>query len=418
MQAEHNEFKVGLTVTIVLILSFAVLMFIGKWNTLFQSTKPLNVRFHHEAGIQNLRAKDPVRLGGVNVGRVRKVELKTDAEKVNGKTSNELYVYVYADIPENITVYSDAKIGIGTKFVGEGATLDILDAGGDKGHPLKKDEIINGEPPAGFAELTAKMSKELDDTDPNSLLSQIKTQLDANNPASLMAKIHKTVDDINAVSARIRVQLDDRQQNTLLSNLNQTMSAAKTMVETSGPKVTQTMTHLEATAKRINEDISGKLARELVKNDKNTLLAKLHVSLDSAQSGMANIRVMTQTGRDLFTINRDNLQAVIDNFTETSSHLKATSKEVRRNPWRLLYKPEKAELEYANLMEAARAFSDAAGSLDSANAKLKAMTAATQPNTIDPNDPQLEKIREQIKKSFCQFEEAQKKLWEILKVKS
>ncbi len=216
----------------------------------------------------------------------------------------------------------------------------------------------------------------------------------------------------------MKVQLDDREKGTLLNNVNSAMAAAKTMLETSGPKVTQTVTHLQTTAKRIDEDISIKLAMELDKKDEKSLLAKLHASLTSAQAGMENIRVMTKTGKDLVVVNRDNLQSVIDNFAETSAHLKMTSKEVRRNPWRLLYTPTKPEAEYANLMESARAFADAAGALDSANTKLKTMMATTQPGVIDPKDPQMEKIREEIKRSFCRFEEAQRKLWEMLKVKS
>lgn len=423
MRGEHNEFKVGLTVTIVLVLFILVLAFIGKWDTLFRSTTPIQVRFHHTEGIESLRVKDPVRVGGVNVGRVQKIWLQTDKVARKGKLQEELFVHVLAEVPSDVRVHADARIGIGTKFVGEGGTLDILDTG-RAGKPLKKGQVVDGEAPAGINELAEQMSRQLDENDPNSLLSQIKSQLDVKNPASLLAKIHKSIDDINSTTGSLRHEMTREQAaaalakiHVVLDNLNASLAGARKMIEEAAPKITAAAAHVQNTARRIDEDMSVKLARELDKSDNGTLLAKLHVSLTSAQAGMDNLRVMTQTGKEILVVNRDNLQSIVDNFAETAAHLKATAKEVRRNPWRLLYTPTKPEAEYANLMESARAFSEAAGSLDSANTKLKQLIALN-PQSLDPNDPTLGKIRDEIKKAFCDFEQAQKKLWEILKLKS
>jgi ABC-type transporter Mla subunit MlaD len=423
MSSEHNELKVGITVTVVVILFVAVLVFIGRWDTLFARTKTLTVRFNHSAGIQNLRVKDPVRIGGVNVGRVQDIAFREIKEKVKGITHDQLYVYVKAYIPSHVTLYKDVKISIGTKFVGEGATLDILDAGNGMS-VLTPGQVVEGQAPAGFAELTSKISRELDDASPDSLLSQIKNQLDPKETSSLVFKIHKSMDDINAVTAQVRTQFDPNEKQAMLSKLNTTaetinatMTVAKKLVEDASPKIVSAVSHVDNTAKRLDEDISVKIAQELDKDNNTTLLGKLHISLSAAQVGMENIKQITTVGRDLFVLNQDNLQAMVDNFAETSAHLKGTAKELRRNPWRLLYTPEKNEVEYANLMESARAFSDAANSLDQANNKLSRLSSQSS-GVINPEDPQVIKIREEVKKSFCQFEQAQKKLWELLKVKS
>ena len=449
MAREHNELKVGLTVTIILILFIAVLMFVGQWDSWFAKTKNIHVRFNHTEGVQNLRDKDPIRVGGVNIGHVTRIWLQTDPVKAGDKTTQELFVHVLGEIPENVVLYDDAQISVGAKIVGEGGTLEILNTG-QTGNILTEDQVLNGVPPANFAEMAVRVSRELDAQNPQSLLAQIKTQLDTTNAASLIAKLHKTINDLNAISAVIRSQLNSEEQTSLLAkvqqtmdnintltaalkgelnkndtdaaitrvhqvldNLNVSMTAAKNMLETSQPKILATVTHIQNTAKRIDEDISLKLAQELNKNDPNSLLAKLHASLTSAQASMDNLKTLTQTGKDVLVLNRDNLQSVIDNFAETSAHLKATSKEVRRNPWRLLYKPDQPEREYANLLETARAFSDAAGALDQANAKLKTM-ASMNPQAFDTDDPQMRAMKEQLKKAFCEFELAQKKLWEIL----
>jgi cob(I)alamin adenosyltransferase len=449
MVREHNEFKVGLTVTVVLILFVVVLAFIGQWDSLFSKTRTIHVRFDHTAGVQNLRAKDPIRVGGVNVGRVTKIWLSTDTINVNGKQEHELFVHVLGEIPENIMLYEDAQVSVGAKIVGEGGTLEVLDTG-RQGKDLAADRVLEGVPPANFTELAVRVSRELDSQNPDSLLSQIKTQLDTTNVHSLLSKIHKTMDDLNAISTVVRTQLNEDQQTSLLAkvqktmdninattaalrgemdksdsaaaivrihqvldNLNVSMASARKMLDVTQPKIISTVTHVENTARRIDEDISVKLSKELDKNDPGSLCAKLHGSLTSAQAGMDNLKQLTQTGKDVLVLNRDNLQSVIDNFAETSAHLKATAKEVRRNPWRLLYKPDQSEREYANLLESARAFSDAAGALDQANTKMK-MMASMNPQGVDPNDPQMRLIREQLQKAFCDFEQAQKKLWEML----
>jgi len=452
MRAERNEFKVGVTVVVVFVLFVAVLAFIGQWGAIFARTKELHVRFKHQDGIQGLRIKDPVRVGGLNVGRVRNIRLQADPVGPSGE-KRELYVYVSCDIPYFVELFEDCKISIGTKFVGEGGTLDILDTG-RKGKKLGEKEVIDGLPPAGFAALTSKLSKEFDETVPTSVLSQIKQQLNYDNPASLVAKIHKSVDDINVISAGIRAQMSLDEQTALmakihkvadnmteltktlrnqldrsdkeaalakvhlaLNNLNGSLERVGKMLEEGEPKVQTSLNHVQATAKRVDEKISVALARELDRASADSLLSKIHASISSAQAGMENLKSLTATGKELLVINRENLQGVIDNVVETAAHLKGTAKDLRRNPWRLMYKPDKPEREYANLMAAARNFNDAASYLDQVNSKLTQILKL-HPQGVASDDPQLAKIREQIKQAFCEFEQAQNKLWDLLKLRS
>ncbi len=438
MRGEHNELKVGIMVTVVTVILVIVLSFIGKWDMIFAKTRTFMVRYPATVGIQNLRVKDPVRIGGMNMGRVTQTWLQTDKVTRNGKNEEELFAYVQAEIPEDIKIYSDAKISIGTKFVGEGATLDITDPG-SQGKILTQKDVVEGAGAASLADVAAKMNRELDPTNPDSLISLIKDQLDPKDKASLISKIHKSVDDLNTVSAEVRLQLSDKQKDTLLrkiqetmDNINSTTATLRKEMNGSDPNMALAKIHkildnlnfgmvsarkmMDESGPRISS-VTKKIDEELDKKDPNSLLAKLHAGLGTAQAGIENIKTLTQVGKDIFVLNRDNLQEIIDNFTETSAHLEATAKEVRRNPWRLLYKPEKPELEYANLMEAARALSDSALAMEEANSKLKTL-ASMYPDKIDPNDPLLVKIREELKKSYCNFEQAQKKLYEILKKKS
>jgi ABC-type transporter Mla subunit MlaD len=449
MQQERNEFKVGLTVAVVAALFVAVLFFVGRWEWFFQRTQHITVRFAQPYGVEGLRAKDPVRVGGVNVGRVFKVWLE-DSQVSPADSKRELYAFVGAEIPADITLYTDARVTIGTRFVGEGGTLDILDTGG-KGEKLTAKKVITGVPPASLTEVTEKLSRELDEENPDSLILLIKRQLDKDNPGSIVGKILTSLNDINTITADIRNQVSPDEQANLVAKLHEVMNNANAVTQAlrnefnrseegstlaqarlaldslnsslkrvhetlvdAQPKVGSAITHVETTAKRFDEDISAPLARELDSTAKDSLLAHLHALLSEAGESMDNLKTTTSTIKETVLTNHDSIQALIDDLSETGSQLKATAKEVRRNPWRLLYKPTKGEVEYADLMETARAFSDSAFALDRANNKLKEILQM-HPEGVPADHPELAQIREQLKQTFCQFEEEKNKLWDLLK---
>ena len=84
--------------------------------------------------------------------------------------------------------------------------------------------------------------------------------------------------------------------------------------------------------------------------------------------------------------------------------------EVRRSPWRLLYKPDKKELETDNLYDAARSFAMAASAVDSATQSLEAIQLDS--NEADPE--LLEKMLENLRALFDRYTDAESTFWEAL----
>jgi len=444
MRQERNELKIGITVAVVILLFLAVLGFVGNWDRMFTETQTITVRFEETGG---LRVGDPVSVRGVNVGQVTAIQHRQDSQ------TGKLAVLVQAQIPEHFTIHRDAAIGIGTAVLGEGGSLKITDTG-DEGPRIDADVVIEGQPPAGMNQLLEKIARELDETQPDSLLAQLKGQLNPDNPQSIIAKIHHSLDDVNAISTSLRREMNPEEQAALmakvhvtvdrinaltdvlrgeldrgdkeaalgrvyaaLDKLNESLAATQAMIEENRPKIDRTLNHVETTAKRLDEEISAPLAEETNRENPNSLLAKLHESMSLAQTSLQNVREISDTGQQFVSLNRDALQSTVDDFAETAAHLKATAKEIRQNPWRLLHKPEQEEVEYANLMAAARSFADAAGTLDRVNNKLTQLIKIAG-ETLEATDPQLQQIREQVNQAYCEFEEAQKKLWDLLKSRS
>lgn len=131
------------------------------------------------------------------------------------------------------------------------------------------------------------------------------------------------------------------------------------------------------------------------------------------QQTISNIEALTGQLKQLVAVNRDNVSEIMDNFAQVSANLKSASKEIRRNPWRLLYKPKKGELHSQNIRDAAGAFSDGAAELDQAIAKLTTLMRE-HPDGLPADDPQLKRIRRQIAKTLSQVTEAEETLWKAL----
>ena len=109
-------------------------------------------------------------------------------------------------------------------------------------------------------------------------------------------------------------------------------------------------------------------------------------------------------------VHRDNIDEMIDNMRIVSENLKATSKEIRRNPWRLLYKPKPGELREQTIRDATVAFVSGAAELDQALAKLNGLARA-HPEGIDRKDPKFQEIRKHVLESFKKFKKVEDALW-------
>jgi chromosome segregation ATPase len=144
-----------------------------------------------------------------------------------------------------------------------------------------------------------------------------------------------------------------------------------------------------------------------------SLITKFLSAADKANATLNNIEQLSANGRNLLTVNQESIDAMIGNLRETSEHLRAASREIRRNPWRLLYQPSKNELKQEGLADAARSFSDAAGKLDAAFTRLEAHVKAAGPS-LPAADAQLKELQEHLGAALKNLSETEAKFWEIL----
>ena len=110
----------------------------------------------------------------------------------------------------------------------------------------------------------------------------------------------------------------------------------------------------------------------------------------------------------------ERIERIKNNIAEVSVNLKLTSREVRRAPWKLLYKPKRKEFRIQALVDSAGAFAAGAERLDSTALRLQKLLAATDDKQLIDRD-KIKSMVSQLEASFEQFQKAEQKFWEELK---
>ena len=466
---QADEFKLGLTVLIIIALFFGTIVFIGGAGAWGRKTQTIQVRFDHEFGLPVLKTGGEVRCGGQQVGSIQKVELQElpaspgagepTTAPVLAESQPRLVVVVTIEVDTTVGLRQDCEIVAEGPTLGGSGWLIIRDRG-TSAVAASGDKPITGQPPGGFAaiadnlaEMGANLSAELDPKNPDGLLATVKIQLDAALATSLLGKIHRSLDDINVMTAAVEEQLDVHERQALLAKLNSSMDdfnlitgelrrqmdpkadrvvlskihgaldalggaldQAVGMLEENREPIHETIAHIRSTAQKLDERIAEAIANQLDVRNHASLMAKIHLDVDRIGQSLADINQITADTRQIITLNKPAIERTLANIKQTSDHLKAASKDLRRNPWRLLYQPSEKETRELNIFDAARAYADAATQLDDASSRLEALAKASQPG-IAPDDPDLLDVRRQLKESFEKFSQVESALWSILKLR-
>jgi ABC-type transporter Mla subunit MlaD len=134
------------------------------------------------------------------------------------------------------------------------------------------------------------------------------------------------------------------------------------------------------------------------------ILDKVDKALETAQSAIANIEEYTSDER---------IDKIMDNLNEISVNLKLTTREVRRAPWKLLYKPGPREFKIQSLVDSAGAFAAGAENLDSTALRLQKL-AEKADSEVQSDRDRMEAMIQELQTSFDRFREAEKEFWKQL----
>lgn len=434
-QKKRNEVLVGITVLLVLILTLYIVVVLADWPGAYEPQQEITVQLPYKVGLRGLQTGSPIYLGGARVGQIT----ETSIEYISSE--KDVFVSFTLKIPRQYPLCCDCILVPESNVLG-GQTMLVIKDLGRQGEPIQDGATVKLE--LGDS-ITEAIKREFDPDNSDSLIAQLKFEVDRKNDSSIiaslahtasnlrqitakierqftlgeqkltmMAKVHSILNNLGDITDRVNTQLDTDNKaaviarlQSALDKLDDNLTRIREAIQANKENVTQIVTSLKNTAQVLEKDIP-KITSQI-----RQTLAKVDSSVDTAQITMQNLRQFSAQARDVVVVNRDKINQLINNITEVSSNLKLTSREVRRAPWKLLYKPGKEQLEIQGLIDSAGAFAAGAARLDNATLRLRGILTTTGEKI--PIDKQIiDSILAELETSFGQFKNAEQKFWDEL----
>ena len=374
-QKERSQFKAGLFIIISVLLIFCVVVAIKGVKAVFTPVDERSVRFTLSDDVGGLRIGDDVRIGGFKVGVVRRIDLHGLDDK------EEPSLIVSFSLPRQYPLHANAHIAIQTTVTGT-SVLNIDNIG--SGDMLSADTELTGHPSA-LSALVASLGGAGGDV--MDILHDVKSKTlpklanAADHASDTLTSIHGLSENANGVLGESKTDLHGT-----FANINVITSDVK-------QKLPALLEHADGVIVRAT-----------------TALDNARGTLEDLRVTVGNARDITNTARNIISGNRGKLENIILGLKATSDNLKGASAEIRRSPWRVLYRPAPGEMDNLELYDAARQFADGASNMNDAATSLH--DAVSNPNV---DKAQVQKMIDQLNATFNNFNVVEQKLWTTVK---
>ena len=352
MKERGIEVKVGILIVVSLILLGVFIYFLGD----FRVKRDMTIFIDFQQTI-DLKPGAPVKINGVNAGRVESIDFwggkldetltDEDMKPVYGRTDKHVWIRVKCTIDKAMgkTVHKNAEPFITTQGLLGEKYIEI--APGSFDFPPIEDEVrMKGTDPPRMDQMIANLSKVLRsvgetlDKDPdlifkilvnaNKLLEHVDLIVVENRQ-----KITEIVDDVTALSKKM---------DKVVSEADKALVAVNNAIG-KGEEIKETIAdirHITSTLRGDIKPIVGKMDRILTKgetlvDDVNQTVVGLKSQVDGRMKQVAEIlsdvKVMTGNVRE-----GHGLVGAVINDHEIYEDLKEFLKELKRNPWRIIWK--------------------------------------------------------------------------------
>jgi len=442
---KYSELTAGLFVIAGLVVLLGVVLWLGAADAFRAGGSVVTFYVPMCQGSMGITEGTEITVGDGRVGRITRVDA--------GKGDGNCY---YTGHMERgcLALHSDADAEVSAPMVGQAKVVLLSFGTAAKGEASEKRPVLlrpGGLEKAlrGLDELSLMVKGQLDPTAPNSLMAGVRSltmaldsgagkldriagnvlrETDPNDANSLIRRVGTAAENLAVATGLIRHHLDTRNSDAVLAAIQRIAgnvekqsdanrpgsifaairSSARdleTTLRDARPMVESILRHLDGTAEQI-ETLTREDVTKLIRGLGEAKLMVLQV--------LDDLRDSSQEIKEVVKLNRDSIDETMDNLNAASETLKSALKDVRRNPWRVFYQPQKGELETENVYDAARAFSSGAAELDQAVSKLRALQKMELDK--DPAARQTaERIRKHLDMTFEKFSEAEKQLWEEFK---
>lgn len=426
MSNQHDNLKAGIFLLLGIFLVIGVVFLISwsRFQEFLHSAQPIAVYYPISNGLQGLSEGAAVTVGDVQIGSVSAIASHFNDDRIVGHV-------IHFEIPDSYEVGWNAVVELVVPILGSSTTLNFRSLGQppdyDPFHampeavrhvvlplPLRNHPFPDGTIPGRVAStltrnlISSAMTSIGFEDEQRSQVTSILRRVDVlsailvRRAERIGEKADRLLENADEAVADMRGLLDELNQRSpvwmarldrITANSDETISAARNLVAGQFPKI----------------DASLDTAHDVLDHLDAETLPKVDSVLESANVTMENVETISDSGRDLIVGQRPVIERAVANVHLMAEQLKLTAVEVRRSPWRLLYRPRESELETDNLYDSARSFAQAAASIEATIASIESLSGVN-PEAFDRLQPQLEYLEALQRR----FEEAEASFWDHL----
>lgn len=434
----RNNVRAGLFTLSAILLFFATLVVLnsGWLSSILGSFNRYVVRFDLADGVSGLSAGSQVRVGGLARGAVTGIEL------VGFEDGKQPTALVSFEVDEAIELWSNAVAIRTASILGGGSWINISTVGGA--------DVVTAAPTSkngGTAErLPTDGSGIIDATPGDGLLT---TMVGGENAATTRQILTNVSNLTGFVDSKVKPVFDDQIEPALVDaravvgdvrrdygTWSGTIGRTLDNVETASSDLGATMGDAQTAMAEVRADL--RLVSELVQRNigrideavanlevitengvaitrriKDDTLARVDEALDGGVTAIDDASRILQSLEIQLTAAMPSIRAVLQDAMVAAGELKLATIEIRRSPWRILYKPSPDELANENLFAAARDFTIAASEARVAAETFQSVLT-NHPDRIE-DDPELQAMIERfLADTLKRLEDAQSRLFSVI----
>ncbi len=374
-RSSRNNILAGGLVLGSLLLGIATIIMIGDGLDNI-SRREYVVHFSLADGVAGLKRGSEVRVGGRRVGAVKSVEFVRDNDEIST-------IAVTIGIDGSITLREGAEAELKTPILGANGVLNFETLG--EGPEIDGTPITGRRAPLDFLDQAGVGPGER-----TSIQAIIK------NAESASARI-------NDMSGKMSTIIDDF-KNEPYERFKEVLKLTEQYLSENRENVREAIASARSTFEGTDKAVAW-LNQEIE--------ARGNAMLDDAQAALQRARMTLEDAQKVLGESRPDIRTAMANFRLSSDQLRATLLEVRRSPWRLLYRPDMRELEFELLYDAARSYADAVSNLRGATEALEA-TVASGGDRINPDRESISDLVQQLEQARQRYTDAEQGFFELI----
>lgn len=419
-RARRNNLLAGAFVLASIVVGVLIIVLIGGSLEAFGKATYI-IRFPVETGVGGLTTGSQVTVGGLQVGAVKSVRHIIEGGSLQS-------IEVRAAVSKNIPLRQGAIASLELPLLGGGGTINFTQLG--DGAPLSQRDIIPGRlaPPgflasAGFGdeqraqvrtllEAASSGAEKFNDTMTTARdtwrtsITRIINDTEQRYPAWL-DRFDAATRHIEATTARgveLSASFEER-----LNEFAGLVAETRSMIDENRPDVRAAVTNARDATSNITA--ASKEVQAFVDRLNNELTEKAVALLDEAQRAVESAGSVLARADETLVEQRPNIRRAMANARLASDQLRDLAAEVRRSPWRLVYRPNDRELDNELLYDSARLFASAVGDLHSTSEALQTVLDAS-PDAAPAQ--QVASLVEALDAAFARYREAEQALLDQL----